>query len=605
MKIEYNKYFPYEQYRNGQLNLMIKISNTILNKRNMILRAPSGFGKTITVLTAITPILESKEELKLIWICRTHRENNRVIEELKKIKNLPRNVDALVIEARARLCIKDLDQNLRKDHEAFSILCSELKKQGKCEYYNKALSRNLKIPQICGVKDVIKVCKDNGVCPYEVIKENICKSRIVIANYNYVLMPYLIRNLNVDFKNSILVVDEAHNLPELAVNTEGEKVTIRGLEETILEMKREGETENIGIVEKLLTLIDRGGEEKLVDKVLLVKNLERSFGSINHLAQTLIIKGNKIRRKLASRGENPISHIHHLGKFLRKLIEVISREEYEVFTGKNELWIECFDPSNILKKAYKLFESTISMSGTIDEKYGELIGLENYVYEEVSYSNKGKLLKILVENVSTDYEERSISMYKKINDYIFIVTENIKTGIGIFTASYDVLNGLIRAGIENIKTPIFIEKQYENSTTIEWKIESYKEKAKSGGAVYVGVCGGRASEGEDFPGREMDIVMLVGIPFQEPSIITEKKMEYYEKKFGEKGRLYGYILPAIWKSIQAAGRIIRGPDDKGVIVYLDRRYKRYVDLLPHWLKPEKFIKEPEQLKEEIIYFLTP
>ncbi|MCX8205584.1 MAG: hypothetical protein N3H31_08045, partial [Candidatus Nezhaarchaeota archaeon] len=175
------------------------------------------------------------------------------------------------------------------------------------------------------------------------------------------------------------------------------------------------------------------------------------------------------------------------------------------------------------------------MSGTIDEKYGELIGLENYVYEEVSYSNKGKLLKILVENVSKDYEERSISMYKKINEYIFIVTENIKTGIGIFTASYDVLNGLIRAGIENIKTPIFIEKQYENSTTIEWKIESYKEKAKSGGAVYVGVCGGRASEGEDFPGREMDIVMLVGIPFQEPSIITEKKMEYYEKKFGEKG----------------------------------------------------------------------
>lgn len=606
MKIEYDKYFPYQEYRHGQIELIEKVMDTVLSGENIILRAPSGFGKTITILTALIPILERIEDNRVIWLCRTHRENNRVIEEIKKIKNIPNTINAITLEARTKMCIKSLEKDLKKDHEAFSILCSELRRQRKCEYYDKEKIEGIKIPQICGVKELIEICEKNNVCPYEVAKREASIRRILIANYNYMLIPQIIKTLNLKLRNSILVVDEAHNLPEIAVNMEIEKITIKGLEETLIEMEKENLTQEIEIVKQLMkVIIKESNMEVVLEKDYLKRTIEEIYGDLSDVTLKLITEGDKIRHRLAREGKKPISHIYHLGKFLKKLQNIIGREEYAIFSGNNEMWIECFDPSSILRKVYSMFNATVSMSGTIDEKYGELIGIQRYRYVKTTYTNSKNILSIIVENVSTDYEERSLKMYQKINEYIFILAENIKRGIGIFTASYEVLNGLIKAGVKNLMKPMYIEEQNEDPRTSEWKIEAYKEKARDEGAIYLGVCGGRASEGEDFPGKEMDIVLLVGIPFPEPSIRIYKKNEYYEKRFGEKGKLYSYILPAIWRASQAAGRVIRGHEDRGIVVYLDRRYKRYIELLPEWLKPKKVVKEPEQLKEEIIFFLTP
>ncbi|MEM2136558.1 MAG: helicase C-terminal domain-containing protein [Candidatus Methanomethylicia archaeon] len=605
MKKEYERYFPYQKYRDGQLDLIREITTIINNGENIIIRAPSGFGKTITVLTATLPILERDKDKRLIWLCRTHRENNRIIEELKRISGIPNNINALPIEARTKLCIKPFDQELKRDHEAFSILCSEIRKQNKCEYYNRNGIAKVEIPQICSTQELIEICREEGICPYEVAKINIEKCRILIANYNYIIMPQILKNLRIPLKNSILVVDETHNLPDVAINLQTEKITIRGLKETLREMDEEGMVNEKNVVDKLIELIGGSRGETVINKNEMKRKIEDVGTSLEEISLKLIREGNNRRRRLARGGRNPISHIHHLGKFLNHFQKTILREEYSVFTNNEELWIECFDPSESLRKIYGIFDATISMSGTIDEKYGELIGLQEYKYREVRYIDKGRILSILVENVTTDYEERSLEMYRKINEYIFTVAENTKSGVGIFTASYEVLDGLISAGVNNIRRPIFIENRKDDYKTMEWKIESYKKMAKNGGAIYIGVCGGRASEGEDFPGKEMDIVLLVGIPFPEPSLRVYQKNIYYEKRFGENGRLYGYVLPSIWKASQAAGRIMRGPEDKGAIIYLDKRYRRYIDLLPNWIRPSKTIREPAELREELIFFFTP
>ena len=601
---EYKKYFPYREFRYGQLEAIKEVMEIVTLKGHLILRAPSGFGKTITILTATLPILERETNWKMIWLCRTNRENNRVIDEMRKISNIPSNINAMAIEARAKLCIKDIGQDLRKDHEAFSILCSEMKKQGKCEYYNKLRIENVKLPQICGVKELMEVCERNDACPYEVAKRRISNTRIIVANYNYILMPQILKTLNTKLDNSILVIDEAHNLPEIATEMEMEKITLRGLNETTLEMIREGVEEYKWITDEIIRVIEGNEEVKVVDKNYLKIILEERCGDLNQLASSLIKIGDHIRRKIARDGGKPVSHVHHLGKFLMKFYETLGKEEYEIFSGNGEMWIECFDPSKMVRRMYKMFRATISMSGTINESYGELIGLENYRYREVSYIERRNILTILVPNVTTDYDARGPKMYQKICEYISIVAENINTGIGVFTASYEVLEGLLNAGIRSIRKPMYIESRNESPKINEWKIEEYKRMAKTGGAIYVGVCGGRASEGEDFPGEEMDIVLLVGIPFPEPSIRMQKRNEYYEKRFGENGSLYSYIIPAIWKAAQAAGRVIRGPEDRGAVVYLDERYKRYIKLLPEWLKPRKIVREPEQLKEELTLFLT-
>ena len=50
----------------------------------------------------------------------------------------------------------------------------------------------------------------------------------------------------------------------------------------------------------------------------------------------------------------------------------------------------------------------------------------------------------------------------------------------------------------------------------------------------------------------------------------------------EKARTYGYILPAVWSAVQAAGRAVRGPEDRAIVLLADDRYKRLRRLLPRW-----------------------
>ena len=58
---------------------------------------------------------------------------------------------------------------------------------------------------------------------------------------------------------------------------------------------------------------------------------------------------------------------------------------------------------------------------------------------------------------------------------------------------------------------------------------------------------------------------------QPPDLETKELIKYYDKRF-DKGWDYGYVLPAITKVLQNAGRCIRSEKDKGVVVFLDERY---------------------------------
>lgn len=103
----------------------------------------------------------------------------------------------------------------------------------------------------------------------------------------------------------------------------------------------------------------------------------------------------------------------------------------------------------------------------------------------------------------------------------------------------------------------------------------------------MGVCGGRASEGVDFPERELDVVFIAGVPFEEPSKVVEARLSYYVDKYGERGYVLAYIMPALRKVAQAIGRAFRRPQDRGVVILGDRRFKRLIKMLPSWIGPAR------------------
>jgi DNA excision repair protein ERCC-2 len=103
-------------------------------------------------------------------------------------------------------------------------------------------------------------------------------------------------------------------------------------------------------------------------------------------------------------------------------------------------------------------------------------------------------------------------------------------------------------------------------------------KASSGGGVLFSVIGGRISEGIDFPDRELQVAIIVGLPFPKPTARQRALMHYYERRF-RRGWEYTVTAPMLRKTQQAIGRLIRTERDIGAAVILDKRARGYADRL--------------------------
>ena len=87
----YIDFFPYPTFRSEQEHIINQIETAARVKKNILLVAPNGTGKTVMVLSALLPIAYERK-LKIVYMCRTHAQSDRVILELKKInKSNPNN----------------------------------------------------------------------------------------------------------------------------------------------------------------------------------------------------------------------------------------------------------------------------------------------------------------------------------------------------------------------------------------------------------------------------------------------------------------------------------------------------------------------------------
>ena len=93
----------------------------------------------------------------------------------------------------------------------------------------------------------------------------------------------------------------------------------------------------------------------------------------------------------------------------------------------------------------------------------------------------------------------------------------------------------------------------------------------SQGVVVLAVQGGSLAEGIDCPGEALIGCVVVGPPLPPFDLEREQVRRYFDRKYGS-GEAYAYTYPAAAKAVQAAGRVIRTPVDRGLLVFLDPRF---------------------------------
>jgi DNA excision repair protein ERCC-2 len=612
---EVTPYFPYSSVRPFQNQFITTVYNALEGKRSVLIEGSNGLGKTISALSACLPVA-IKKDLKIVYVARTHRQHDRVIEELKEISR-KQPVSGISLRGRNEMCLNPASSEHGVDAKSLMEICEMLKAKDKCPFYANMEEQaedflRLKEEIIsCPHKatEIQQICRRKHICPYELVKAALPDMNVVALSYLYVFDPAIrtsfMKHMDSYFQKVILVVDEAHNLPDTAIEIASSSLSLFVLKQAEAEA-RKYEHEDLASFASLLRdemekLTVNIGKEAVIapETIMEIVKKQGSISNPRDFFEHAHEVGSVIKRSLLAEGKNPRSYIHGMSEFLLRWLETLGDESYinvasKYVTRENvttaKLEIVALDPSKITLPVFSTAYSSVVMSGTLQplEAFARITKLPETTVQLVLPSPfpKEHILSLVCLGVTTAMEKRTPAMYQTIIERIGEVVENTPSNIGVFVASYDVLNALIYEGLDKtLSKPLFREKRGMTSKANENLVAEFKASCKKEGAVFMGVLGGRTSEGVDFPGNQMNAVIVVGVPYAEPTPRVKAQIDYYEKRFPKLGREYGYVLPALKKASQAAGRPIRTLEDRGAIVFLDYRYATSYckGFLPTWL----------------------
>jgi DNA excision repair protein ERCC-2 len=309
--------------------------------------------------------------------------------------------------------------------------------------------------------------------------------------------------------------------------------------------------------------------------------------------------GKQIHKDQIAHDDIPRSYIFRIGHFMNqfystandhRFLHSIASYKYRSQELRMKLELVSMDPRTLTVPVLENVHASISMSGSLSplDAYIETIGLPSDTEKRIAKSPfaRSQMQVMVAEGVSTAMRYRSQQMYQKIVAKLQELITGTPGNIGIFAASYSVLNGILDAKLEDhIDKPLFIEQPKMTSRENDPLIRQFRAAKNNGGGVLLGVIGGRNSEGTDFSGEDMVSVAVVGVPYATPTLAVKKQIAYFEQEFPKRGRYYAYHLPAIKRASQAAGRPIRSLNDRGVILLLDERFASSYcyNALPSWL----------------------
>lgn len=443
--------------------------------------------------------------------------------------------------------------------------------------------------------------------------------------------------LSVSEEDMILIVDEAHNLPDYIRESFSVQLSIFMLNSCILEAEKFGDptllNDKVTVSDfcKLLVDIIRDIRDTYIYGVLenglrkesaekedafipshefeseILSRLGITSVTLHDIIGDLIAYGEQIRDYKEKEGSLPRSYIHKLGGFLDFWfsLEVDQYAKLVINDPKNP-YIEafCLDPS-VGTGIIKAFHSSIHMSGTLEplEEYRDSLGLSEDT-ELVTYPSPfppGNRLVLYLKDVTTKYDEiaKDKKIVSKMHKYITDVCNSFPKNTMIFFPSFEMMSTFLNKGIKkDLDRYLYVEKRGMLQSELMGIVSEFKEsgyKTDSAAAMF-SVMGGRISEGVDFPSKELEIAILVGIPYPKPTARQRGLQKYYDLKF-RKGWEYTVEAPTARKLLQSIGRLIRKEDDRGVAIILDRRAPRFKRYMKDLTESKNLLKEIDNFME--------
>jgi len=607
-------FFPYSSFRPFQLNAIKFSFDVIRNGKIGLLSSPCGTGKSISVLTAFFTAKELDDSVgRLLALTRTRNQLEIYCRELKSIKeHCNISFVASVFKSKKEMCPYAIEDAKLRDvsYRDFLYYCKGLKEgtfRRSCKYYDRTYSGwkpswhayNI-VNKIKGVgpllpDEVYEICRDKEICPYEATKILARYADIIIGNYNYILVESIrgsiLGRAGWRVKDINCIFDESHGLPYYAAGIFSDELSSTSVRRALKEVETFG-LDEFGFLDALYKAMVRLGKKVYMEYGLDIERVIGRDDLVNALLKSLKTDVNKflkilsefsdmgelIRQKRAEAGKSPISYLSRCASFLSDWVSLTgsSYVRYaKVEMDKDErksirLGIRCLDPA-LAASVINELRSAILMSGTLwhTDYYIDVLGIERKRCESMElpspFPPENRL--ILVDRaVTTKFEKRGERQWKRIAEHLMHMIKQIDGRIAVYFPSYEVMHKVMETA--KFDSPLVAE---ERGTRILDMLRFLKNHEK---CVVFGVARGKISEGVDMTteGRSMlSAVIIVGLPYPKRTELQAALYEYFREKFGDKAIEYANEIPCLNALAQSAGRLLRNPEDRGIIVIMDGR----------------------------------
>ncbi|MEE9223787.1 MAG: ATP-dependent DNA helicase [Thermoplasmata archaeon] len=586
--------FPFEKVRGGQKDVLEDARIALREGKHLLADAPTGLGKTVVALTASLEVALDQDKLVLFLTSR-QSQHKAAIDTILLMNKAGARVTGVDVIAKQAMC--QLPE-ARKFRRAFYEYCNFKVKTKSCPWHNR--DRDAVAEMISKgtmhVHELISVCRRFGVCPHKTAMTAAGRAHVLVCDYNYIFSDVsrqVLKSMDRDLNEIILVVDEAHNLPDRVRSHLCGDLSPRDLKRGIKESKPYdaalSKLLRSILISFLKTFKDREGEEKAERALFLdlVQKAMRKVSGEDLRIMDLIVHLEEVGEAVI--GDGGSSTLMEIANFMKKWNEMDDgMVRIQTHGNDKKISYKLLDPSILSAPIFKDLHSSIIMSGTLHpvNMYRDLLGLEPERTVSGHYPSpfpKENRSVVVTPNLTSLYAKRTESMYEAYAQNIIWIAEGLPGNIAVFFPSYAFLQK-IKEGMGRWKgKDVLQEKSRMKKEEKTALLDELKVKKEGDGAILMDVLGGSLSEGIDYKNNLLHSVVVVGLPLSPPSIENQALKHYYSDKFGpRKGFEYSIIHPALNKVLQAAGRCIRSEKDKAIIFLMDSRFaqERYSKCMP-------------------------
>lgn len=584
--------FPHSSLRQGQKKLIQSVWSAIGSSTKLFACAPTGIGKTAAVLY---PALRALEKGKADRVFYASPKNTLKLQAAACIESLQkvRGFRTLVLSSKAALCPEKKEDCKKEECSYFENTEASL---------SEALSFLAAFSCITE-KELRAAAEHFHLCPFALAKKIAEFCQIIVGDYNHVFDPD--RAVFRPSKQSVLLVDEAHNLAGRIKENHTETISPSDFDPLFRDSTAPAGylREHFAPLCTLFAAMDQ--KRKDTKEYYSFKTPEKIGKAAEELLPKIGFALTGGFGLLSPETEEEIKKLFFKFKKFVSLYRKFNENYATVYPPEGGCRIWLVDPRSVLKEAFEKWKSVVLFSATLlpEAYYFDLLaGEECDEFLTLPSPFCRDHLFVGICGIDVSHSQRYLTA-PKICNIIHSAVSAKEGNYMVFLPSFEYLN---------LVSQEYKKRHFEHRVLIQEKVMSAAKRRKflqefqenkKGTLVGFVVMGGIFSEGIDLKGDALLGEIIVGTGFPPPSPEAEAECEAYYKREMD-GKKFAYTLQGWSRVLQAAGRVIRSEEDRGILLLCDLRFlgEEVRELFPEHWEGAEIIEREKELRDHLKTF---